>query len=82
MKNLEFCKNGIYLQFCVDDENRLIIRHIGTGKSELPANRFFPRRKSLSRAKTPTTITAPSIRDAIFSNTNPTTKTAMNWYLF
>lgn len=41
MKNLEFCKNGIYLQFCVDDENRLIIRHIGTGKSELPANRFF-----------------------------------------
>lgn len=41
MKHLEFCKNGIYLQFCVDDENRLIIRHIGTGKSELPANRFF-----------------------------------------
>ena len=41
MKNLEFCKNGICLQFCVDDENRLIIRHIGTGKSELPANRFF-----------------------------------------
>ena len=41
MKYLEFYKSGIYLQFCIDDENRLLINHIGTEKSTLDGNKFF-----------------------------------------
>lgn len=41
MRHLEFCKNGIYLQFCIDDENRLLINHIGTEKEKFTGNKFF-----------------------------------------
>ena len=41
MKCLDFYKNGIYLQFCIDDENRLLINHIGTEKGNLTGNSFF-----------------------------------------
>lgn len=33
MKHLEFYKNGIYMQFCMDDENRLPVNHIGREKA-------------------------------------------------
>lgn len=41
MKHLEFSENGLHLQFCVDDENRLLVEHIGTEKREMTPNRFF-----------------------------------------
>lgn len=41
MKCLNFYKNEIYLQFCIDDENRLLINHIGTEKGNLTGNSFF-----------------------------------------
>ena len=41
MKCLNFYKNGIYLQFCINDENRLLINHIGTEKGNLTGNSFF-----------------------------------------
>lgn len=41
MKSLEFHKSGIYIQFCIDDEERLSVNHIGTQKSDLDANMFF-----------------------------------------
>ena len=41
MKCLDFYKNGIYLQFYIDDENKLLINHIGTEKGNLTRNSFF-----------------------------------------
>ena len=41
MKHLEFCRNGLYLQFCLNDENGLLVDHIGTEKSGIAPNRFF-----------------------------------------
>lgn len=41
MKSLKFHKSGIYMQFCIDDEERLSVNHIGTQKSDLDANMFF-----------------------------------------
>ena len=66
MKCLNFYKNGIYLQFCIDDENRLLINHIGTEKGNLTGNSFLLRQKYLLREKIPTIIMVQSIRETIF----------------
>ena len=41
MKKLDFCKNGIFLQFAVDDDGRLLIKHIGTEMVDTAENKFF-----------------------------------------
>ena len=41
MRNLEFYKNGLHLQFCIDDEGRLLIEHVGLGKHALNNSKFF-----------------------------------------
>lgn len=41
MKHLDFYKNGIYLQFRIDDENRLLINHVGNEKNSVTENKFF-----------------------------------------
>lgn len=41
MKKLDFCKNGIFLQFAVDDDGRLLIKHIGTEMADTAENKFF-----------------------------------------
>ena len=41
MENFNFYKNGMYMQFCIDDEKRLLINHIGINKNDLMENKFF-----------------------------------------
>ena len=41
MQYLNFYKNSIYLQFCIDDESRLLINHVGLEKNTLAGNKFF-----------------------------------------
>lgn len=38
MTNLDFYKNGIYMQFCIDDDGRITVTHIGRAKSNLEQN--------------------------------------------
>ncbi len=41
MKNLEFYKNALHLQFCIDDEGRLLIEHIGLAKHAQNNSKFL-----------------------------------------